>query len=54
MRKGESVKKFVIYMGGVAFGHADSLERAEVLKAEMEKLFIAHVYIVEEFVYGEV
>lgn len=48
------MKKFVIYMGGVAFGHADSLERAEELKAEMEKLFIAHIYIVEEFVYGEV
>jgi hypothetical protein len=38
---------FEIRMGGVAFGHADTLEKAKEIKAKMEEIMIGTAVIVE-------
>lgn len=40
---------YEIRMGGVALGHADSLEKAEEMKAKMEEVMIGTAVIVETY-----
>ena len=40
---------YEIRMGGVAFGHADTLEKAKLLAAKMEEIMIGKAVIVEVY-----
>lgn len=40
---------YEIRMGGVTFGRADSLEKAEEMKAKMEEVMIGTAVIVETY-----
>lgn len=45
-------KHFVLKLGGVVFGHADTMEKALEMKAKMEQVMIGTVTIVEELIHA--
>lgn len=45
-------KHFVLKLGGVVFGHAETMEKALEMKAKMEEIMIGTVTIVEELIHA--